>query len=292
MSVDRAATDDGVTVVVENAAAETAVPIELGLDGPDVDDPAVTLVGLRFVTLEELSRFEVTVERPSDIPDNISSPPSVTAMWYVEMNATVDDDDVDNVSFRLRLAEDRLPDETEPDDVQVLQFDGDGWTPVPTTYENGVHNASTDGFQSFAIAVPDAGGVTVVDAEVPTDRVRQGETTTARATLENTAGTNVTETVTVAIDGDAVATQEVELPPGETDVEIDFEAVAGGVVTVNGFEAGEIRTGTPSGTSQEDTSGDEESSGGTFWLLPLILALIALTVGVWFTVTELDTDQL
>lgn len=133
-------------------------------------------------------------------------------MWYVGTNATVDNDDVDNVSLRFRIAEERLPDGTEPGDVQVMQFGDDEWTPMVTTYENGVYNASADRLQSFAVVVPQSGDVAVVDAEVQADWVRQGGTTTARATFENTGDTNVTETVTVAIDGDTVATREVELP--------------------------------------------------------------------------------
>lgn len=68
--------------------------------------------------------------------------------------------------------------------------------------------------------------------------------------------------------------------------------VTGGVVTVNGVEAGELQTGTPSGTPQDDTSGDEDSTGLLFVLVPLAIALIVLAVGVWLIASELDTDQL
>ena len=162
---------------------------------------------------------------------------------------------------------------------------GGGAPPANTTdQENGtagfVTETGTD--ETATPAGQETADLRIRDASLSADWVRSGFNTTVRTTVQNARSRPVNETLTVTVDGEPVATNEVALDPAEeTVVETEFEAVDG-TVRVNGVTAGQL---TVENQSAPATVGDEQATtaarGPGFSLAQVGVVVTILTAIGW-----------
>lgn len=130
-------------------------------------------------------------------------------------------------------------------------------------------------------AVPE-GRLGVVDASIPVDFIREGRSTTVRVTVENPSTRARTDTLTVTFEGSR-SNHEVTVAGGETaeiELEVTFDQVGRGQVTVNGVAAGELivesadgeETATPAPVGQDGF--EQDGFGGLTALLAVLLATL------------------
>ena len=162
---------------------------------------------------------------------------------------------------------------------------GGGAPPANTTdQENGtagfVTETGTD--ETATPAGQETADLRIRDVSLSADWVRSGFNTTVRTTVQNARSRPVNETLTVTVDGEPVATNEVALDSAEeTVVETEFEAVDG-TVRVNGVTAGQL---TVENQSVPATVGDEQATtaarGPGFSLAQVGVVVTILTAIGW-----------
>jgi len=185
-----------------------------------------------------------------------------------------DDDDADGADSDGDDADDDDSDRDDADDDEADDQDG---TETSAEEETTSRNETTGGGapadnatetepnrtdELTATSTPERGAdssgpLRITDASLSADWIRSGFNTTVRTTVRNPRSQPVNETLTVTVDGEPVATNEVALDPeDETVVETEFEAV-NGTVRVNGEPAGQL---TVENQSVSVTDGDEAAT--------------------------------
>jgi PGF-CTERM protein len=97
------------------------------------------------------------------------------------------------------------------------------------------------------------------------------------ATVANSRNTTVRGTVVVTLESEPIATRDVTLDPGETrelEFVVTLEDTDGGVIAVNGFEAGTITVGQADNSSAPQSSPEDQAG------FEIVLSLVALLVAL------------
>jgi PGF-CTERM protein len=158
---------------------------------------------------------------------------------------------VENATVEFAVQKGAISGLAGPDDVVVYQYGGGAWTQVNATVvetEGDAYqlSATTDSLGTFAVGTDHS--FTVTDTELAADTVTTGETLTANATIENDGETTETGTVELAVDGNVVAAETVEVAPGETtQVTLRGTAPSTGTyeATIGGVSLGEVEVVEP-----------------------------------------------
>lgn len=318
-AISQSQIDNGVTVEVTADAANSTVSQSLNRSGPSETTPAITLSELSLNVTNESDGFNATLLGPHATPNDMAAVQEDGVRGYVTVTSGANASAISRATYTLQLNESALPANGSMDAVRVFQYHNKSWSQLPVTVNpaNRSIRATSSNLSTIAVASPVASAstveasdssntntstptpteLTVADASLMADWVRDGFNTSARATVENPTDEPVEQTLTVTVDGDPVASQTVRLNAGEqTTVTIEFAAVDG-AVAVNGVSAGDLRVGSDAAQSTGGSGAAEtgESGGGaepaaetvaasgpgfTVQLVALVLALIAGLVRV------------
>jgi PGF-CTERM protein len=213
-----------------DVASETGVSFEQVSVDLDSDDPHVI--------------FETAAS--ADPPESVTELDAADeTLAYLELDAKYLDDGVENATVEFTVSESALGGLAESSDVMVYQYT-DSWEQVDAevveTTEDGYRlTATTDELGTLAVGTDQPLSVAV--AGLASDTVTAGETVTATATVENTGTDARSGTVTLTLDGNVVASETVEVAPGETEeVTLNGTAPTTGTyeATVAGVSAGTL----------------------------------------------------
>ncbi|TKX85356.1 DUF1102 domain-containing protein [Halorubrum sp. SS5] len=202
---------------------------------------------------------------------------------YFEFDHDFTAEDVSRVRFSVSVDRDYLNETgADPDDVSLYRRSAsapDGWERLETERvdpavrslldlpEDRVHfTAPTDDFSVFAVAT-DRARIRATDASLDRGAVSAGESVVVRATVANDGRDDGARDVTLTADGEALATQRVELDPGERTVvafEPTFDEPGEYDVAVDGASAGTLAVGDPANGDGDDTAsvGDGTDDAG------------------------------
>lgn len=147
------------------------------------------------------------------------------------------------------------------EDLVAYQYDGGGWSErgvdvVARGDEQVVLETTTPGLSTVVVAAS-APELRVTNADLRTTTVASGDQAVVTAEVTNVGAKSGERTVTVTVDGDAVAQRPVELAPsGSTNVTVRVEPSAPGAyaVGVGSADAGRLVV--------EDVGADAGSDGG------------------------------
>ncbi|MFO8115954.1 MAG: CARDB domain-containing protein, partial [Halorubrum sp.] len=283
-TVSRSESADAVTVEVDGVV-DGRYTADVALAGPSETRPAVSLSELTIETAGDREAFELTVERPTADPREGDAVPNGSALGYVEIGSTLDAADTSAATLRFDVDSDALPEGLRQEDVAVMRYVDGEWTTAGVTHtvDGDAHTATMPNAAPVAVVALEPGSVDIVDSDVPADQVRVGYETTLRATVENPGDRPANRTLTVTMDGEQLAERDVSLDPGESaTVQIAFEPVDGGTVSLNGTEAGSISLfGGDEGATDTGTQTEESAPGFglTAAVLALLVAALAVRVG-------------
>lgn len=196
---------------------------------------------------------------------------------YFEFDHSFTDEAVSRVRFSVSVDRDYL-NETggDPEDLSLYRraaSEPDGWERLETERvdpavrrllnlpEDRVHvTASTDEFSVFAVAT-ERSRIRATSAALDREAVDPGEPVVVRATVANGGGSGGARDLTLTADGEAVATERVELDPDETAalaLEATFDEPGSYDIAVDAAPAGTLVVGDPAGDGDE---GDGASVG-------------------------------
>jgi PGF-CTERM protein len=205
-----------------------------------------------------------SAERPDGVGELTATHETLA---YLELNGKYFDGGVENATVEFAVQKDELGGLTEPDDVVVYRYGGGAWTQVNATFVDEAEDAyrlsaTADGLGTFAVGTDQS--LAVTDAGLAADTVTTGETLTANATIQNDGETPEMGTVELAVDGNVVAAETVEVAPGETtQVTLRGTAPATGTyeATVGGVSLGEVEVAEtqPADVSVTDVSVNEST---------------------------------
>ncbi len=228
-----------------------AEQFELGTITYDIRTEDDDYTGTLDIQSDRPPVFEVSDLTPQDIAieddhrENVSA--EITNTGGATGNQTVelrfDDEPFTNTTMELE------PGESETYTVYNVRFD----THDPGEQEYGVFTANDS--QTTLIDVPESATFELTDFEPGDVTLDDGATLTTEATIENTGNLTANRTVELTVGNDTVATDTVELDPGEetsvefADVELDPDGV--------GTETYELSTGDAVETGTLIFEGDE-----------------------------------
>lgn len=264
--VDQETVDNSTTASVSGVDRDERIAVDLR--GPADDGEGVDV---RSVTVGGDGPFELAVSRPTtDAPDE---PVPGVSLAYFDVESS--DEPVSNGTLTVEVPPERLPSGVGPDDVEVLRYDGGEWTTTGTDAgdREATYVADVRGFSSFAVALPDRRPLSVTDAALQADWVRTGHEVTASAVVSNPVDRPASERLTVALDGEPVATRNVTLDGGEeTRLQVDVPAASPGnrTVAIGGAEAGQLRV------ADESTSTPAAGGGSDFGFGVAAAAVVVL----------------
>jgi hypothetical protein len=226
-------------------------------------------------------RFE-TAGRPRPFPSAgpLTDSRGPVARGYFELNHSFTAEEVSLVRFGASVDRDYLnATGADPEDISVYRRDADapdGWERLETERvdpavrrlldlpDDRVHvTAATDEFSVFAVAT-ERPVVRATTASLAATAVDPGEPVTVTATVANEGGRDGVREVTLTADGDPIATERVDLAPGET-ASVAFRATFDdpGVydLAVGDAPAGTLAVGDPDGGGDPDGDGSAEGDG-------------------------------
>ncbi|MFP8890682.1 PQQ-binding-like beta-propeller repeat protein [Natrialbaceae archaeon A-CW2] len=288
--------DPAVSLTQTDAGAETAVTG--GLANESVTIPLEGTVGDTDTMLENASvtpsidtDFTVTVERATELPDEPNGLPNETAdLLAVTINSTLEPDEMETATLRFLVSTDELDDQgIDPENVSLYHAVDDEWgdreTEVGKTVSRegdeyiAIH-ATLPHFSTVALvgkstAAP--ASFTLEDLEVP-GTVDVGDSFSVTGTVKNVGNEVGSETVTVRLDGEELASTSVDLKGGTTttvDVEVDPGDLEAGVYELRLVD-GDGTTLSVVDLEVKDESQDDEIPG--FGVILALVALIGLCV--------------
>jgi PGF-CTERM protein len=252
---------------VRNARGDET--IQSDLPGTEIGDQ--TGVNFRSLAVDLAAdnphvAFETTAsaERPDGVAE-LSAPHETLA--YLEVEGRYLGTGVENATVEFEVEESAIGGVAEPDDVVVYRYDDGAWTEVNATVVESEGDAyrlaaTTDDLGTLAVGTNQP--LAVSDAGLETETVATGETLTANVTVENQGETAEMGTVELALDGNVVAAETVEVPAGETaEVTLRGTAPATGTyeATVGGVSLGELEVleTRPADVSVADVSVNEST---------------------------------
>ena len=233
----------------------------------------VTLDRVRITSENARDVAFETVGRPDPFPSAgpLNDTRGATPNGYFEFDHAFTTAEVSRVRFSVSVDRDYL-NETggDPDDLSLYRRSESapgGWERLETERvdpavrrlldlpEDRVHlTASTDDFSVFAVATVRA-RIRATDASLDREAVGAGESAVVRATVANDGRDDGARDVTLTADGEPLATQRVELDPGESATlafEAAFDEPGEYDIAVDDAAAGTLAVGDPAGGDGED----------------------------------------
>ncbi|WP_247730224.1 carboxypeptidase regulatory-like domain-containing protein [Halovivax limisalsi] len=218
--------------------------------------------------------------------ENVSAPETVTVGDTVEIAATVSNLGTADWNQSVRL----LANETEVSSKNVSLNATDTWRTANRTTVAFSHTPEAAGAVTYdvvanetasaTVTVEESGGgglplppppesepsLSVVDATLATDEIEAGGVATVVVTVANTGDADGSRTLTLELDGDAVATTDVSVPAGEktkTTLEHGIDEPGEYDLAVDGESAGRVTVVDPesSGAESAGAASDEGASG-------------------------------
>ncbi|WP_134670891.1 PKD domain-containing protein [Halorussus marinus] len=222
----------------------------------------------------ESSGASLTVNEtaPADVRAPTAAADGFEALSYV----TVADADGANATFTV--SNDRLAAaDAAPEHVSLFRYENDSWTPVDVERLNETDDAqrfganATDGTYAVGVERP---ATAIAGLSVPGDRVAPGDRATVTATVANDGLAEGTHEVELTVDGEVVATESVTVPadstrevefarqfddPGVYQVSVDDERAE---IVVEGIETAEATTEAGPATSESTETTTESTTDG------------------------------
>ena len=255
-------------------------------EGVTFDAGAMEIVGgdvtLDRVRIESATGGDVafeTVGRPEPFASAgpLNDSRGAVPRGYFEFDHAFTGEDVSRVRFSVSVDRDYLNETgADPDDISLYRRSESapgGWERLETERvdpavrrlldlpEDRVHvTAPTDEFSVFAVAT-DRARIRATDASLDRGTVDAGESAVVRATVANEGRDDGARDVTLTADGEPLATQRVELDPGESATvafEAAFDEPGEYDIAVDDASAGTLSVGDPAG----DGGGDDSASVG------------------------------
>ncbi|NEU58035.1 PKD domain-containing protein [Halorussus sp. MSC15.2] len=198
----------------------------------------------------------------ADPPENAAELTATDeTLAYLGLDAKYLDTGVENATVEFTVNRSALGGLASGDDVAVYRYDA-GWTRLDATVVESTGDAyrlrtTADGLGAFAVGANRP--LAVADAELASETVATGDEVTATATVENTGTATRSAAVTLTLDGSSVASETVEVAPGESaEVTLTGTAPATGTydVAVGGTSVGNltVKETIPANTSVTDVS--------------------------------------
>ena len=230
---------------VQNARGDETLRMDL----PSAEIAGDTGVNFRSVAVDLASdnphmvfQTAASADRPEDVTE-LSAAHDTLA--YLELDGQYLRNGLKSATVEFTVEKSTLG-LAKPDDVVVYRHDGVAWTQVNTSVvetEGDAYrlSATTDGLGTLAVATDQS--LAVSEAGLESDAVATGESLTANVTVENEGETAQMGTVELALDGNVVAAETVEVPAGES-VEVTLRGTAPATgtyeATVGGVSLGEL----------------------------------------------------
>ncbi|PSQ61517.1 MAG: hypothetical protein BRD23_00045 [Halobacteriales archaeon SW_9_67_25] len=241
------------------------------------DDGAVTLdsVDIEFGEDTDSASVSVSTRSADNPPAGAPDPDSGQTgdpVGYIETTTDASTDAIDQSTFNFEVADQRLEQtDTSPEDVVLYRVVDGEPTPLETDHLGGnSFRAFTPGYSVFVIGTTGA-NISVVSGALDATTVDPGEAVTATVEVRNDGGSAGEVDLTLAADGDALASQTVTVPPeAQTQVELSGSIDQAGTydITVGGTSVGTLDvteegdgSATPAGTATPDPG--EESGQST-----------------------------
>ncbi|WP_248517544.1 CARDB domain-containing protein [Salinarchaeum laminariae] len=170
--------------------------------------------------------------------------------------------------------------------VSVTANDAESVTLTTSFGQSGSYQLAVDGESAGTVTVSDGASVTTSDVSIDRTSVEPGENVTVSGRLSNGGSQSTTETVTLSVDGQQVASKTVQLAAGESakvSFEHSFEDDGDHTVTFAGQQAGTVSVSaaddsSSGGTDAGNDGGSSGSGDGTGFLLPAIGVLAVLVI--------------
>lgn len=210
-----------VNSTIENATANTSQSINISW--PLTRDDRVAVDALSFIP-ERSGDFAINVTKSLDQFGNMAAfnqSDGTESEGFVQIDHTIDNEDVRNVTVTFRVRKDRLAEnETGPEDVALYRFQEGSWRELPTRLvsESDTHyffEASSPGLSDFTVGVKQA-KFQIADAVVTVTTITTGEGTEVLVQVENVGGADGTYSVRLISAGEVVDGQELSIAPGSS----------------------------------------------------------------------------
>jgi hypothetical protein len=210
-----------VNATVRNATANTTQ--SLNLSWPLTRDDVIAVDALSFTPLRDgdvTLSVATNASRFGTVPA-FDREDGTEAAGFVHVEHSVANEDVEDVTFTVRVRKDRLAgDETGPEDVALYRHEAGAWTELPTRLvsEGGAHyfyEASAPGLSDFTTGVKQA-KFRITDAVVTVTRIRTDEGTTVLVRVRNVGGADGTYEVKLRLEDAVVDRRELSIAPDGT----------------------------------------------------------------------------
>ena len=284
-----------VNATVEDPTVNTT--LSLNVSWPLTRDDGLAVDALSFVPEREGNvslSIATNASRFETVPA-FSRSDGTESAGFVRIQHSIANEDVRNVTLRLRVRKDRLPGpETGPEDVALYRHQHGTWTELPTRLvaESSTHfffEASSPGLSDFAAGVKQA-KFRITDAVVTVTQIRTHEGTEVLVRVQNEGGADGTYLVELLLDERVVDGRELSIAPNGTrqatfeqsfdepgTYEIFVNERFVGNVTVEPTEA--AGTGTTGGTGGDTDTAGESPTAGALPGLGIPAAVAALVIG-------------
>jgi hypothetical protein len=210
-----------VNATVTDAEANTAQ--SLNISWPLTRDDVVAVDAVSF-TPERAGSVNLSiatnVSRFGDVPAFALGDGTEPA-GYVHVDHSIPNEQVRDVTFRVRVRKDRLAGiETGPEDVALYRHEERGWVELPTQFveEGETHyffEARTPGFSDFTTGVKQA-KFRITDALVTVTRISTQQGTEVLVRVRNDGGADGTYTVKLFLEETLVDRTELSIAPNGT----------------------------------------------------------------------------
>lgn len=210
-----------VNATITDAEANTTQ--SLNISWPLTRDDVVAVDALSF-TPERAGSVTLSVatneSRFGDVPAFAPADGTEPA-GYVHVDHSIANEEVSNVTFRVRVRKDRLAgNETGPEDVALYRHEAGGWVELPTRVvdEGETHyffEARAPGLSDFTTGVKQA-KFRITDALVTVTRISTHQGTEVRVRVRNVGGADGTYTVKLLLEETVVDRTELSIAPNGT----------------------------------------------------------------------------
>jgi PGF-pre-PGF domain-containing protein len=139
---------------------------------------------------------------------------------YVHVDHSIENDDVEDVTVRFRIHEDRLDPGERPDDVALYRHEDGTWNEVPTeqvdrTDDHYVFEAESPGLSNFVTGIKKP-KFEIADAQVSVTEVRVEEGTEVATRVTNVGGSDGTFVLKLYQDDERVAAAALSISAAGT----------------------------------------------------------------------------
>lgn len=211
--------DGAVTIRATNMAANS--PVSVTYRGATPLNESLLVQGIEFVPLRD-GNTSMTVHSPDGRPAGapaLSAREDLSVLDYIEIDHSIDDQNVRDVSLTVVVPKHRLPDGADQSTVAVFRLEDGQWKPYEATKTGETakaieYRAQVPGLSTFAVGVRH-NQIDVVRANLEDTSLTVDEDTTVSAVLKNDGESRTTRRISLVVNGTAVTRKQVSLDPGE-----------------------------------------------------------------------------